>query len=88
MPIAKELLEILVCPVTKQPLQMLSEEQVSKLNEQIAQGSVRNTGGNKVETALEEGLITTDSKTIYRVDDGIPIMLAEEGIGGDQISGL
>jgi uncharacterized protein YbaR (Trm112 family) len=42
-------------------------------------------GGQKVDTPLEEGLITEDRKTIYRIDDGIPIMLAEEGISTAQL---
>ena len=87
MPIHKELLEVLVCPVTKQPLQLLSDEQLAKLNQRIAKGGVQNSGGANVDTAFEDGLITTDSKTIYRIDDGIPIMLAEEGIATEQIAG-
>ena len=86
MPIQKELLEVLVCPVTKQPLQLLSDEQLAKLNQQIAKGAIQNVGGADVEAVFEEGLITVDSKTIYRIDDGIPIMLAEEGVATDQIA--
>lgn len=88
MPIQKELLEVLVCPVTKQPLQLLSDEQLATLNQQIAKGSVTNSGGARVESPFTEGLITTDSKTIYRIDDGIPIMLAEEGIATEPLSGF
>ena len=29
---------------------------------------------------LREALITRDRKTVYRVDDGIPVLLIEEGI--------
>jgi len=86
--IQKELLEVLVCPVTKQPLQLLSDEQLAKLNQRISTGNVQNIAGTKIEATFEEGLITTDSKTIYRIDDGIPIMLAEEGIAAEQIDGV
>ena len=88
MPLRKELLEILVCPVTKQPLEMLSDERLAKLNERIAQGSVQNANGSKVDAPLDEGLITADAKTVYRVDDGIPVMLAEEGIATEPLGGL
>jgi uncharacterized protein YbaR (Trm112 family) len=71
VPIPKDVLEILVCPVTMQPLQLLSDEQLSKLNAKIAHGGVQNAGGAKVETALDEGLITTDAKTIYRASPPI-----------------
>ena len=29
---------------------------------------------------LREALITRDRRTVYRVDDGIPVLLIEEGI--------
>jgi uncharacterized protein YbaR (Trm112 family) len=34
---------------------------------------------------LQEALITESSRTIYRVDDGIPVMLEEQGINTDQL---
>jgi uncharacterized protein YbaR (Trm112 family) len=34
---------------------------------------------------VSEALITTDGKVIYRVEDGIPVMLPEEGIGTLQL---
>ena len=37
-------------------------------------------GGNPVSGTLAEALITEDDKTIYRVEDEIPIMLIEAGI--------
>jgi len=41
-----------------------------------------------VETPLGEGLITKNKQRIYRIDDGIPVMLEEESIAVDQIEGL
>ena len=34
---------------------------------------------------LREALLTRDRKTVYRVDDGIPVLLAEEAIGTAQV---
>ncbi len=85
MPIRSDLLEILVCPATKQPLEILREERLATLNAAIAAQRIVNAGGKKVEIPLEEGLITTDGKTIYRIDDSIPIMLVEEGIPAAQV---
>lgn len=84
MSIPEHLLAILVCPVTKQPLQLLSDEQLAKLNAKIARGKVQ-SGGAKVENPVEESLITTDAKTIYLIDGGIPQLLAEQGIPTDQL---
>jgi uncharacterized protein YbaR (Trm112 family) len=39
-----------------------------------------------VRERITEALITTDQKLIYRVEDGIPVMLPEEGIGTLQLS--
>lgn len=85
MPIHQDLLDVLVCPVSKKPLTILSEQTMQELNALITQGKITTVGGQKVDTPLEEGLITEDHKTIYRIDDGIPIMLAEEGIPAAQL---
>jgi uncharacterized protein YbaR (Trm112 family) len=34
---------------------------------------------------LQEGLITEDGQTIYRIDDGIPVMLIDKGIPANQL---
>ena len=85
MTIRKDLLEILVCPVTKQPLEILGADPLARLNARIAQGRIRNVGGDTVDTPVEEALITTDGLTVYRVDGDIPNMLAEHGIPAAQI---
>ena len=85
MPISSDLLEILCCPETKVPVEMLPEEKLAKLNGHIEKGSVVYRDGAKVDKALEEGLITEDNQTIYRIDDGIPVMLVDQGIATRQM---
>lgn len=85
VPISKELLAILCCPVTKKPVQILSAERLKKLNDAIASGKIKDVDGNAVREKVGEALITADDKTIYRIDDGIPVMLAGMGIAADQI---
>ncbi|MGH0036664.1 MAG: Trm112 family protein [Myxococcota bacterium] len=75
-----ELIEILVCPETKQPVKHAEPALLAKLNEQIAAGSLRNRGGDKVESPIAEGLLREDGKVLYVVDDEIPVMLVEESI--------
>jgi uncharacterized protein YbaR (Trm112 family) len=79
-------LEILCCPKTKVPVELLSDDKRNTLNERIKKGEVKTVEGKKVDTPLEAGLITEDQKTIYRIDDDIPIMLIDEGISADQAS--
>ena len=80
MPVSPELLEILVCPETLQPVAAAGPEVLERLNEAIRGGSLRNRGGEKVEAELAEALIREDGRVAYPVDDGIPVMLIEESI--------
>lgn len=82
----KRLLDILCCPVSKTPVKLLSGNQLDVLNREIAQHAVKTITGAEVTGTLQAGLITTDGKLIYRVDDDIPVMLADEGIGTLQLS--
>lgn len=80
----KKLLDILCDPVTKVPVKPLSGERLKKLNNAIESGEVKYVSGEPVERKLDEGLITEDDKVIYRVDDDIPVMLEDRGIGTQQ----
>jgi uncharacterized protein YbaR (Trm112 family) len=80
------LLDILCCPVSKVPVTPLSQAQLADLNRRIAAGEVQTVSGGLVRNALAAGLITTDGKVIYRIDDGIPVMLPDEGIGTTQFT--
>ena len=86
MPVEGKLLEILCCPVSKTPLTALSADKLEKLNAAIADGEVLYVGGGKVEEALQEALVTEDNKVIYPVQDDIPVLLEEMGIGTTQFS--
>ncbi len=80
MPVDPELLEILVCPETRQPVKMADADLIASLNAKVASGELRNRGGDPVKKPLEEGLVREDGKILYPVDDSIPVMLIEESI--------
>ncbi len=80
MPVSDELLEILVCPETKQPVRLADDDVLSKVNSKIDAGTLRNRGGDAVSKRVEEALIREDGKVLYVVDDSIPVMLIEESI--------
>ena len=86
MPIDKELLNILCCPKTKVDIQELSSQDLTRLNQKIKSGEIKYADGKAVDQPLEEGLITVDLKTVYRIDDGIPVMLIDMGIPFEQVS--
>ena len=78
--VAADLVEILVCPETKQPVRLASADELARVNEQIRAGTLRNRGGEAVEAELVEALVREDGRILYPVDDGIPVMLIEESI--------
>jgi uncharacterized protein YbaR (Trm112 family) len=84
MPVDGKLLEILCCPVSKTPLVVLGHEQLDKLNKAVGSGDTLYIDGAKVTDPLQEGLITEDGKVIYAVQDNIPVLLEEKGIGTTQ----
>ncbi len=85
MSIDGKLLEILCCPVTKSPVIRMTASQLKNLNTEIEKGGVHMVSGQIQDVPLKEALITESSKTIYRVDDGIPVMLEDQGINTDQL---
>ena len=88
MPVDRKLLEILCCPVSKTPLTILAQEKLDKLNSTISNGEALYVDGKKVKDPLAEGLITEDGKVIYPVQDDIPVLLEEKGIGTTQFQGF
>ena len=84
MSVDGKLLEILCCPVTKSPMIKMTAAQLKNLNAEIEKGEVHLVSGETITEPLKEALITESSKTIYRVDDGIPVMLEDQGINTDQ----
>jgi uncharacterized protein YbaR (Trm112 family) len=80
MAIAKELLDILVCPETHQPLELADDGFVARLNERISKGELKNRKGDKVTEPANGALIRKDRQFVYLIQDDIPIMLVDEAI--------
>lgn len=88
MSIDRRLLDILCCPVSKRALKSMSREQLRRVNDEIAAGRVLDVENRAVATRLQDGLITDDGKVLYRIEDDIPVLLPEEGIGTTQFDGF
>lgn len=84
----RKLLDLLVCPATRQPLLPLDGKALRVLNDAITEGQVVRGDGAAQTAALREALVTRDRKRVYRIDDGIPVLLVEEGIATAQVAGF
>ena len=84
MPVDGKLLEILCCPVSRTPLTRLEASRLERLNQEIEAGKALFVGGEAVTDSLEEALVTEDGKVIYPVNEGIPVLLEDRGIGTTQ----
>ena len=85
MTIPDSLLDILCCPVSHEPLRPLERKRLNSLNKAIEAGGVQFVDGSAVEGALGEALISRDGKVLYAVDQGVPVLLPERGIGTTQL---
>lgn len=84
----RKLLDLLVCPTTRQPLAVLDGRRLSALNDAIATGGVVRGDGTPQLEVVNEALVSRDGQLVYRLDDGIPVLLTEEAIATAQVAGF
>ena len=84
--IDEQLLEILCCPESKQPVTLVEGESIDRINQKIEARELKTRGGETVEEKIDAGLVREDQKFLYPVRDSIPIMLVDEAIPLDQLS--
>jgi len=83
----KDLLAILACPETKEPVALADPGLVGRVNAGIEAGKVKSRDGQTVTRTMEAALVRQDRKVLYPVRGGIPIMLIDESILVDGIPG-
>jgi uncharacterized protein len=83
--ISRKLLDIVVCPVSRQPLAIADAGLIGRLNQAISAGQVKDNAGRLVASPVQEGLIRQDGRVLYPVRDDIPVLLADEGIPLDAV---
>ena len=82
----RKLLDILCCPISKQPLAMVNSAELNALNTAIGSGNVRKNDETVQTQLVKQALISRDHKMIYRLEDDIPVLLADEAIATSQIA--
>ena len=80
MTIDRHHLDLLVCPVTRQPLRVLSEDKLGQLNERIRAGGVKTADGEGITEPWKGALITANGTTLYRVEEGIPLLHEDQAV--------
>ena len=79
--IREELLNIIVCPETKQDLVLADKDIIDKINTLIENGELLNRTKQKVTEKIEGGLIQKeDRQYLYPIRNEIPILLRDESI--------
>ncbi len=79
-----ELVDILVCPETKEKVSLASEDLMYSLNRAIKSRKVVNEKGELVTNILQYGLLRKDGKKLYPVRNLIPLMIVGERISIEQ----
>jgi selenocysteine lyase/cysteine desulfurase/uncharacterized protein YbaR (Trm112 family) len=78
--IDQQLLTILVCPETHQPVRPADAGLLASVNKAIESGGLLNRAGVPVSSPLEDALVREDGRVLYPVREDIPIMLIDECI--------
>ncbi len=81
----KRLLNLLRCPVTHKGLSLARREMLGRVNTAIQAGAMSNRDGTVLSESLSEALVTDDSKLLYPVVNGIPVLLEGESISLGQL---
>jgi uncharacterized protein YbaR (Trm112 family) len=81
----KKLLDIICCPLTKMPLELLDSDRLGRLNGAIQAGRIKNHAADRLTDDLREALVTRDGRLVYPVRDSIPVLLEEESIDWNQM---
>lgn len=79
------MLEFLCCPVSRRPLERAGRELLGKANAAASAGELLFVDGEPVSGELSDALVTDDQRVLYAIDDGIPVLLPERGIGTEQL---
>ncbi len=83
--IDQQLLDILACPETHEPVALADEALVNTVNRRIEAGQLLNRAGDKVTEPIDGGLVREDGRYLYAIREDIPIMLVEQAIPLDDI---
>ena len=80
MALSEHILQILACPESKQSLMQAPDSLIQELNQKISRRELFTVTDELVVEEIAVGLIREDGRIVYRVREGIAVLLVEEGI--------
>ena len=80
MVLRDDILDRLRCPVTGAKLERAPAEILALVNHQIAARTAQNRLSDVVDTPVADALMNADRSLLFRIDDGVLVLLAGEAI--------
>jgi len=80
MVLRDDILDRLRCPVTGSRLERAPAEILALVNHQIAARTAQNRLSDVVDTPVADALMNADRSLLFRIDDGVLVLLAGEAI--------
>lgn len=80
MALDTELIEMIVCPETREKLALADSAVLEKLNAAAQGGTLRTRGGRAVSAPIAVALVRPDGKVAFVVEDDIPNLVPDEAI--------
>ena len=78
--ISPELLALLRCPVTQQPLAFASAEVLAEAERRRLAGALLDSSGKPILASLSAALMRADGRLLYPIRNDIPVLLSDAGI--------
>lgn len=78
--IDSDMIRILCCPKTHQVVNWADPVRLEELNGRVGKGELMDCEGRCVTEKLEGGLVRSDQKLLFPVQEGVPVMLTDRAI--------
>ncbi len=75
-----KLIDMLRCPIDGSGLQLLTDEEVARINLALETGGLRDRLDQRISSALDAGLLNRQANRVYPVRGGIPSLVADEAV--------
>lgn len=83
----KFLLDLLLCPETREKLSLAPQSLVERLNAAVDAGTLKNRSGALVRSRMDAALVRPDGKFAYAIADDIPNLILDEAIPIEDLPG-